>query len=89
MSWSLSVPPTPREEFNAAVDAAVATGQPADLIADDVAAVKEQLKRIGSRQTSPKLSGSGGGHVANGTTWGESMSLQVNTLYEPNPNTSI
>jgi hypothetical protein len=63
MSWSLDVPKTAAADFPAAIDAAQPYGQTGERVDEDVAAVKETLKRFAARSASPVLSASAGGHV--------------------------
>lgn len=82
MSWSLGVPSTPKEAFDAAVDAAVASGQDATLpgVADDVAAAREALKTLGRRVKRPVVAGYANGHTLQaeeGDTWSDSLSVSV------------
>lgn len=80
MSWSLNISPVAKEDFEAAVDAAVATGQPADDIAVAVAIAKDQLKVQAKLVTRPKVGGGANGHVLlEGEGDGYSESLNVNT----------
>src|SRR4051812_24693010 len=64
MSWSLTVPNTAKDEWNAAVDAAQASGQDASTpgLEQDVAAAKEALKLLGSRVKRDVVRGVAGGH---------------------------
>ncbi len=65
MSWSLNIGTRiPKAEFDAAVDAAVATGQEPDLpgMAEDVAAAKAALKELGARVKRPLVNAYAGGH---------------------------
>jgi hypothetical protein len=82
MSWSLSIQPTPKEEFDAAVDAAQPGGQDASLpgVAEDVAAAKDALKAFGKRVKRAKVSGSANGHAlqeGEGDNWSDSVSANV------------
>jgi hypothetical protein len=87
MSWSFSIQSTPKAEFPAAVDAAVAVGQLADTpgLAEDVAAGKAALKLLGSRVKRANVVGSAGGHCmipSELATHSDSLSVNV---YGENP----
>jgi len=62
MSWSLSISKCPRKNFEAAVDAAIATGQDAAVIGEDVARAKSALKLLAANVARPYISASAGGH---------------------------
>ena len=82
MSWSLGVPPTPKEAFADAVDAAEPTGQELTLpgVTDDVAAAREALKALGQRAKRPVVAGYANGHALQaqeGDTWSDSIAVSV------------
>lgn len=83
MSWSLSVPQSKKgSEFEAAVDAAVSTGQDASLpgVAVDVAEAKKALKALGRRIKRSNIGGSASGHslqADEGSNWSDSVSVSV------------
>lgn len=80
MSWSMSVSPVAKESFDEAVDAAVATGQPAEEISTAVAIAKDQMKVQAKLVTRPKVGGSASGHVlleGDGDNWSESISVST------------
>jgi hypothetical protein len=66
MSWSISVPKTPKTNFPTLVDEAQHSGQgDGDNIGvdDDVANAKELLKRFAERSEAPFVSGAANGHA--------------------------
>ena len=82
MSWSLSVPPTPRENFDAAADAAEFHGQDAALpgVAEDVREARAALKALAKRVKRPMVAGQAGGHSlqeGEGPNWSDSLSVSV------------
>jgi hypothetical protein len=82
MSWTLTVPSTAREHWDAAVDAAEATGQGHALpgVAEDVAAARAALKALGRRVKRPRIAGYATGHVlqeGEGDGWADSLSVSV------------
>ena len=65
MSWSFSIPATKRgPDFDAAVDAAHATGQPDNTpgLAEDIARAKDAVKFLGGRCKRAKVSATVSGH---------------------------
>lgn len=82
MSWSLSIPQTKREDFEAAVDAAETFGQDASLpgVADQVAAAKTALKALGSQVKRSLIVGGASGHALQedeGPNWHDGVSVNV------------
>jgi len=82
MSWTISIPVTPREGFDDAVDRAQATGQDLSLpgVADDVAAAKYALKDLASRVKRPMIGATANGHAlqeGEGPTWHDGISVSV------------
>lgn len=83
MSWTLNVPATPKDDFQAAVDAAVAGGQPLDVpeVAEAVNHAKGVMKQLGVLISRPKIGGSATGHVLiegqSGPTWYEGITVSV------------
>jgi hypothetical protein len=82
MSWTFSVPPTPRADFDAAVDAAEASGQDLSLpgVADAVAAGRAALKALAPQVKRALVSGSANGHCLqedDGPTWYDGLSVSV------------
>lgn len=80
MSWSLTVPVSPKAEFDAAVDAAEPGGQPADLISEAVGEAKKAIKALAAGITRPNVGANAGGHVLSegeGSNWHEGTSLNV------------
>jgi hypothetical protein len=73
MSWSASVPATPKDEFEAAVDAAEVGGQDINdpAVSEVVTAAKATAKNLAATYvTRPKVSASLGGHVLTETEGG-------------------
>lgn len=82
MSWNLTVPPTAKDQFDAAVDIAEASGQDAASVglADDVAAAKSVLKALAKRVKRDVVGGSAGGHClqpTEGNNWSDSLTVGV------------
>lgn len=82
MSWTFSVPLTHRDDFDAAVDAAEASGQDITLpgVADDVAAARGALKAVGARVKRPYVAGSANGHClqeSDGPNWSDSLGVSA------------
>ena len=63
MSWSITTERASREDFEAAVDAAVAQGQATEVIAGEIAEWRAHAKALGKLITRPYIVASGGGHV--------------------------
>lgn len=87
MSWTISLPQTPREEFDAAVDAAEAGGQDASLpgVSEDVAAAKAALKELAKRVKRPVIGGYANGHslqADEGDNWVDAVSVGVHGVSE-------
>lgn len=95
MSWSLSIPKTPRDEFDAAVDAVTVTqafsgdGEArrigANRLEDDVTTAKEVLKSLALRTDAPYLTASAGGHALSPgeeKSFHNSFSVTVGSVYE-------
>lgn len=86
MSWSFHIPKTPKgDEFNAAVDAAEATGQPAETpgLAEDVSAAKEATKAVGAHVKRGNLSASVSGHCLSakeGASVHDGITIQVHGI---------
>jgi hypothetical protein len=85
MSWSLQVPPTLRAEFNAAVDAAIPTGDNASTMggAKQIAAAVKIMKELAAQVVRPRVVGIAGGHALqpdDGANFYDGMSVSVSGL---------
>ena len=90
MSWYFTVPPTPKDQFDAAVDAAQADGQDAGLpgVADDIAAAKAALKSLALRVKRPLVFASANGHSLQsdeGAQFADTINVTVNGAGEVAP----
>lgn len=91
MSWYLNVTLTDREQFDAAVDAAEATGQDQSLpgVAEDVATAKDSMKLLAKRLKRPVLGGYANGHCLQrdeGPAWSDALAVSVHGAgIEPSP----
>jgi hypothetical protein len=82
MSWTISISPTPRDDFDAAVDRAEASGQDLELpgVRDDVEAAKGALKNLAQRVKRPLISATAYGHSLQedeGPNWHDGVSVSV------------
>lgn len=78
MSWTLAVPPTPRERFDEAVDQATVRNAVPDC-EGDVAAVKEAMKALAKRATHAYVSAHGGQSLIDGDA------IHVDLFFDPTP----
>lgn len=82
MSWTFSINPISKENFDAAVDLAEASGQPANAVglAEDVAAAKAALKALAPRIKRAKVGGGANGHSLQpeeSENWSDSISIHL------------
>lgn len=83
MSWTLLIPASPPEDFNAAVDATEATGQDISIpgVAQAVEVARATLKALAPVITRPLIEGYACGHVLTesqgGPNWDEGVTVSV------------
>ncbi len=80
MSWGLSVPITARAEFDAAVDAAQASGQDAPGVDEAVNAAKAAAKELAPLIKRDYVTASLNGHVLQpdeGDNWSDSVTISL------------
>jgi hypothetical protein len=82
MSWSLTIPPTLKGDFDAAVDAAIPVGDNATTVtgAKQIAAAVAALKALAPLVQRPRVAGHAGGHALqpdDGANFYDGMSVSV------------
>lgn len=85
MSWTLSVPVTPRADWDKAVDAAEPVGDNAktETGQTQVALAKKTMKLMASVVNRPKLTGHAGGHAiqeGDGANFYDGVSANVSAI---------
>jgi len=82
MSWSISIPATPRDDFEAAVDAAEVVGQSVELpgMTEATDSARAALKALAHHVQRSRIAGTAGGHVlqeGEGPTYYEACNVSV------------
>jgi len=80
MSWTLNVPTTPRADFDAALDAAEASGQDAPGVEEAVVAAKAAAKQLAPLIKRDYLAANLNGHVLQpdeGDNWADSVIVSL------------
>ena len=86
MSWTLNVPTTARGNFDAAVDAAQASGQDAPGVDEAVNAAKAAAKELAPLIKRDYLTASLNGHVLQpdeGDNWSDSVTISLAGYSQP------